>query len=345
VNLRVRRSLFVLNGGASIEWDIGVNEKMDIAATWCDVVECASVAITCLSGLLGGVFAYRKWQHERRLERSKTLKDILETLEKTKLCQLVNQYDTEGNVSEWFTHLTDDSEREIANSFRYLSYVCYLYEQKLLVRDEFVLFESQIKSVLYDKDARRYLFDTPIESDGDACNGPFAYLIRYAKGIGIGLREMGDSRCSVSANVKDNVNSAHGDGAILGESIRINEFRVPTAVIKINQKYRSEMSEKELYEVTSGWWRVNKDVVKQIQIVLAVAGGEVKSAYRVFNWHYQPGMTSGRMAFEGVLDDEVSKLFCGRSVRELFPRGAANPIRYFCIGTSDSSAICMQRKW
>jgi len=286
------------------------------SVNWCDVVGSIVAIVSCFVGMIGGTFAYYRWRERQKLERANILKDILDQFDKTKLCELVNRYDSEGGNSEWFARMTENEEKEISESFRFLSYICYLHEKKLITRDEFLLFESSIATILKDNDAREYLTNTPSDSEGDALNGQFAYLLRYAKRVGL---------CPIGIAAEKDCDSCSNG------YVDLMDLKHPTAIIKINQKYRDDMTPGEIYEATRGWWRVSKDSAEKVKFVLAVAFGNVIGAYNVRCWHYQPNMNSGRMAFDGVFDEAAFKKFGGQSVKHLFAKGAANPIRYFNV--------------
>jgi len=110
-------------------------------------------------------------------------------------------------------------------------------------------------------------------------------------------------------------------------------------LIKINQLYRRNMSEQELYEATRGIWVVGKKR-NQVDYAFSVFQGIVKEVYKIEKWHpagtleYQyrdilDYMGDNRWEFEGkVVSDDIRCKYLGKSVRQYIARGNQNPIRY-----------------
>ena len=95
-------------------------------------------------------------------------------------------------------------------------------------------------------------------------------------------------------------------------------------LIRISRTYRPGMGDAELYERTRKWWVLNPR--RDPDWAFAVHAGRVLAVYRIDDWEQDP--QSGRWAFRGVRDDNMTHRYGGRDLSEHFPRGAANPIRY-----------------
>ena len=54
--------------------------------------------------------------------------------------------------------------------------------------------------------------------------------------------------------------------------------------IKINQAYRENMTELELYEVTRGYWKVDVKRAEKADYVFSVYKGMIKEVYKVIEW-------------------------------------------------------------
>jgi hypothetical protein len=106
-------------------------------------------------------------------------------------------------------------------------------------------------------------------------------------------------------------------------------------LITINKRYRSYMSDRELYEATRGIWVIGPRR-EETEYAMAVYQGIVRQVYRIIEWHpagtleYQtrdisPYRSGGRWEFEGeVVDDEIREQYVGFSVG----KGGQNPIKY-----------------
>ena len=105
-------------------------------------------------------------------------------------------------------------------------------------------------------------------------------------------------------------------------------------LITINVLYRSDMSDKELYEATRGVWRIGPRRGKA-EFGMAVYRGVVREVYKIKEWHPAGTLTyetrnaedvnlSGRWEFEGSVAEDIRDEYVGYSVG---PSGQ-NPIRY-----------------
>ena len=92
------------------------------------------------------------------------------------------------------------------------------------------------------------------------------------------------------------------------------------------------MSPDEILEVTRKWWRIDKTVADKVKIILAVSDGKIKAVFdKVGEWRKDDsGKFNGRYELTTAdYNNALSEKFNGQSVSHLFPKGAANPIRYF----------------
>jgi hypothetical protein len=115
------------------------------------------------------------------------------------------------------------------------------------------------------------------------------------------------------------------------------EVRHKAILITINQLYRSDMSQKELYEATRGVWKIGPRREKA-EYAMAVYQGIVLEVYRIKKWHkagtlpYQTRDTkgfksSGRWEFDGAPAEGIRTHYINKSVG----LGGQNPIRYVNI--------------
>ena len=108
-------------------------------------------------------------------------------------------------------------------------------------------------------------------------------------------------------------------------------------LITINQLYRSNMSEKELYEATRGIWVIGKRREKA-EYAMAVYQGIVREVYKINRWHPSGTLiyetrdsakfkSRKRWEFEGAIANDVRNQYIGFSVG----KSGQNPIRYVNI--------------
>jgi uncharacterized protein len=114
---------------------------------------------------------------------------------------------------------------------------------------------------------------------------------------------------------------------------------VPAILIRINSKYRHNMSPVELYDVTRHAWVVG-DRAEKIKYAFSVYDGVVREVYQISAWmdagstflNEEPqgaGREKKRKEFVGrVAPDDIRKRFLYKSVAAYFKQGQQNPITY-----------------
>ena len=124
------------------------------------------------------------------------------------------------------------------------------------------------------------------------------------------------------------------------------QIEEPALLIRINKTYESKMSSESLYDYTRGRWKVNLVRAKNVKYAFAIFDGIIQEVYEVHNW-YEAGTTEssrkptdkpelnstkstvGRFEFKGIVAfDEIRNKYLNKSVRHLFAKGNANPIKY-----------------
>jgi len=120
----------------------------------------------------------------------------------------------------------------------------------------------------------------------------------------------------------------------------LTEFRDDCLLIRINQRFRVDMTATELYEATRGVWRIGENR-QSAQFGLAVFDGVVQEVYKIEAWFPEgatfygsrdvdPDGDTGRWEFVGrIADSRVRNRYRYKSVSHLLPNGAQNPIAYF----------------
>lgn len=103
-------------------------------------------------------------------------------------------------------------------------------------------------------------------------------------------------------------------------------FAEPVILININKKFYPEMSAKEMYEATSGNWKIGERA-KKISIVCAVYRGIIREVFEVVSWNQSE--EKGRLYFEGkVASNSIRDMYIHRSVSKFWKQGSQNPIKY-----------------
>ena len=96
------------------------------------------------------------------------------------------------------------------------------------------------------------------------------------------------------------------------------------------QQQQSEDEDEARYECTRSAWKMKKDRAEQYPYVLSVTGGIVEEVYKVNEWHYREGQSSGRIEFTGsVAEPKVRDIFKGKRIPAKYrQKGNASPCLY-----------------
>ncbi len=114
---------------------------------------------------------------------------------------------------------------------------------------------------------------------------------------------------------------------------------VPAVLLRINRRWKPGMDEDALYDAVYGWWKIGPKR-EQADYAIAVAQGQVRGVFRILGWRApskgdrgweEDEPDSPKWGFDGEPAPELTHLV-GRDVSGLFPRGAANPVRYLNLG-------------
>lgn len=127
------------------------------------------------------------------------------------------------------------------------------------------------------------------------------------------------------------------------EDLKAEDIEDNVIMIKINQRYRNDMTPFELYDCTRHCWRVSAEKVKQVKYAFSVSDGMVLEVYEVAQW-FKAGAVMwsvdeelsekdrNRMEFVGNIAPEEARMkYRNKSVASLFGKGEQNPIKYFLI--------------
>ncbi len=125
------------------------------------------------------------------------------------------------------------------------------------------------------------------------------------------------------------------DNTLVREDITENVI-----AIKINQAYRENMTELELYEITRGYWKIDAKRAEKADYVFSVYKGIIKEVYKIKEW--LPAGTiprstlpdakvpTDRYEFVGeVAEEAIRNKYIEKSIANLYRKGEANPIKYF----------------
>lgn len=308
----------------------------NIGESWSDIIRAVAAFGATLGAGIGGWFAYKKWAMEKATKRWEILDSLLRKFRDDKIRSVIASLDSSGGASEIIANARPGSEdaRCVEDSLMFLSQLCYFQMSKAISDKEFSLFKDSVLKVLDDDDVKRYIDQSLRDMEIDDADSRYGILMEYARlnGLDMSVRD----KVSPLHSAQEGHSSQNGQDQYApnrGGPISRDEFEQPTVIIKINRFYREGMDDAQVYDTVRGWWRLKREVAEKVKLVLAVAYGDVKGVYKVDRWvdPIDPKEV-GRIGFEGAAADKATcDKFMNRSVRALFSKGAANPVRYFNV--------------
>lgn len=167
-----------------------------------------------------------------------------------------------------------------------------------------------------------------------------AYKVEAAAIDLLGLKNLTNKQAGHESSLYGRIEVSELDARFDHGELAESDFLEDAVLVKVNQLYRNGMSDFELYEVTRGFWRVDKSKVEGIHLALAVYDGMVLEAYEIAAWlPAGSGMCAARsvsqaelahrMEFVGrVANRCIRDRYVGKGVSGLYAPGSANPIRY-----------------
>ena len=121
--------------------------------------------------------------------------------------------------------------------------------------------------------------------------------------------------------------------------LSVEDIADDIVIIKINRSYNPSMSALELYDITRGCWKRRIDSVSSAKYALATVYCEVVEVYKIDYWLPSPALNretipydaeveKRRIGFFGsVAEQKVREKFIGKSVKNFFKKGEANPVK------------------
>lgn len=182
-----------------------------------------------------------------------------------------------------------------------------------------------------------------------------AYKVEAAAIDLLGLKNLTNKQAGHESSLYGRIEVSELDARFDHGELAESDFLEDAVLVKVNQLYRNGMSDFELYEVTRGFWRVDKSKVEGIHLALAVYDGMVLEAYEIAAWlPAGSGMCAARsvsqaelahrMEFVGrVANRCIRDRYVGKGVSGLFAPGSANPIRYVKAAYSRKALVEIHR--
>ena len=157
----------------------------------------------------------------------------------------------------------------------------------------------------------------------------------------IGIKNLTNNQRGHESSTYGKIEVSTLDARYSFEKLNPNDIIHNILFIRINQRYRNDMSPLELYESTRGFWRLNVENAKKVEYALSVYDGMVLEVYEIIEWFpalstymersvKNPEDLKERYEFVGrIAADDIRKRYIDKSVKDFFATGESNPIKYF----------------
>ena len=297
--------------------------------SWCDAVTAMTALIGVVGGGGGALWTYKQWRHEQNLKRAESLKNLLDDFEKNTVRAVICSSDDDTASNRLFVEAEKDEvvRREIEKSLDFFSYLCYLRECNLITSIEFGFFERQLEKVLADRSVQEYLEQSRMSEDGR-----FRHLIEH---MDVMQCESNSADEPLSANGLEEIDQSEINNK---DTLTDADFTEPTLLVRLKNA-----DGRKPEDAANGWWKVSRESVEGLKYAVVAIDGVVCGVYSITGWQKYGEETSsmadnehgvsgipGRLKFSiASAPSEVKSRYMDKSVKNLFSKGAVNPIRYF----------------
>lgn len=137
--------------------------------------------ISIILVIVGGIFGYKQWVYSNKTKRADFINQIINTLRfDREIVETINMIDYDFLwYNENFHHNHNDVEYKVDKTLSYLSYICYLIEEKHISKRDFIILEYEINRTCISPDVQCYLWNLYHFSVSQKSKCSFQYLIEY----------------------------------------------------------------------------------------------------------------------------------------------------------------------
>jgi hypothetical protein len=131
---------------------------------------------------VGGFLALWQWRGANKIKRGELIHQILDKIQPdSEVAEMLDVIEYEKPWYDESFHGSGKNEKLINKLFFDLSYVCYLYEVKLINNKEFRIVEYGLMTTCQSKQTQEYLWNLFHYSKIKQVPPPFPYLIEYMR--------------------------------------------------------------------------------------------------------------------------------------------------------------------
>ncbi len=137
--------------------------------------------MTLISIIIGGIFALIQWIKSNKYKRAEFINTLVTTLRNdSEISSIVYMFDYN---SKWYSrefHYTENKiEHAVDKTLAYFSYICYLRNNKIISKKDFIFFEYEIKRIATNYSVQAYFYNLFHFAEKNNCEPTFKYLFDY----------------------------------------------------------------------------------------------------------------------------------------------------------------------
>ena len=156
----------------------------------------------------------------------------------------------------------------------------------------------------------------------------------------IGVENLTNLQRGHESNAYGKIDVAQLEAKYNAKEISLSEIKEDVLLIKINESYRYNMTQDEIYDITRTCWKLKLDNAQKCKYAFAVYFGTIVEVFEIAGWYKGFSTLNTRITkneynekdryeFVGnVAPEEIRKKYINKTIPGLYKLGAQNPIRY-----------------
>ena len=138
--------------------------------------------LSLVAVIVGGCFGYYQWQKSIKIKRAEYLNELTEKIRTDPdISEVVYILDYNQKWYDDSFHQSGEFERKVDKTLSYFSYICYLFENKLITKNEFAFFKYEIDRILVNYSTIRYFYNIYHFSNKHGNPMTFKFLFNYGE--------------------------------------------------------------------------------------------------------------------------------------------------------------------
>lgn len=136
--------------------------------------------ISIIIAIIGGIFAFKQWVFSNKTKRAEFIDQIINKLRFQN--EMIDAWYLIEYGDKWYNedfHNNKELERKMDEFLSFLSYICYLYEEKHITNKEFSILQYEINRTCRSAEIQNYLWNLYHFSDLQKYECSYQYLIDY----------------------------------------------------------------------------------------------------------------------------------------------------------------------